>query len=147
VTVRPSAPAGLLTLGEGFLYAAPGRGWISVRDVSRLRTWLDASDVGAGRGEYQEQIKRRLVEALQDFEYTQLRVDLVDAGEELLCRVATAGKGRRGVDPQEFEELVIRIHDFNGVLNDLLSLKSAVDRAADQEEDPPGEPADEGAEP
>jgi hypothetical protein len=136
VTVRPGAPAGLLTLGPGYLYAAPGHGWFAVRDATRLETWLDAPEVGLDQEQYGQQLKRRIVEALQDFEYAELRIDLIDEGGRLLCQLTTAGKGRQGKDPQEFEDLVIRIHDVNGVLNDLLSLKSAVDRAADQGVEP-----------
>jgi hypothetical protein len=147
VTLRPVGPGRLLTLGEGYLYAAPGRGWFAVRDVTMLETVLEGSLAGADHDGYQDQIKRRLVEALQDFEYSQLRVELIEEGEEVLCRAATSGKGRRGDDPQEIEELVIRIHDFNGVLNDLLSLRSAVDRAAEEGGDPSPGPPPAGVEP
>ncbi len=117
-TVRPIA------LGAGSLAAVPGGGWIMVDDEGRLAALLESSDPRLKTDENMQVVKERLVEALTDFQYDDLRLELVPQPDGLVLRALTSGRGRRGDPPQEVGGLTINIHDIDTVLSELLLLKT-----------------------
>jgi len=120
-----------IRLGEGFLHARAGGGWIEVPDAARIETLLERSDRRFETDEQMQIVKQRLVEALVDYAYDTLTLDLLPEPEGILLRIATSGRGRRGDPPQEIGGLTINVHNMDLVLSRLLSIRSALDHAAD----------------
>jgi hypothetical protein len=123
ITWRPGT-ARPIALGEGSLAAVPGGGWITVDDAGQLAALLESSDPRLKSDENMQLVKERLVEALTDFHYDDLRLELVPETDGLMLRAVTSGQGRRGDPPQEIGGLTINIHDIDTVLSELLLLKS-----------------------
>jgi hypothetical protein len=123
VTWRPGT-ARPIALGEGSLAAVPGGGWITVDDSGQLAALLESSDPSLKSDENMQLVKERLVEALTDFHYDDLRLELVPQPDGLVLRALTSGRGRRGDPPQEIGGLTVNIHDIDTVLSELLLLKS-----------------------
>lgn len=123
VTWRPGT-ARPIALGQGSLTAVPGGGWITVDDAGQLAALLESSDPSLKTDENMQLVKERLVEALTDFHYDDLRLDLVPQPDGLVLRALTSGRGRRGDPPQEIGGLTVNIHDIDTVLSELLLLKS-----------------------
>jgi hypothetical protein len=102
-----------LEFGRGLLQAAPG-GRIQVKDLQAMSAALDQS--------VQAEIKRRVLQALADFDYDVLRADLKSDSTGLLADVRLAGRGHSGErTPLDTE---IRIHG----LDDLLKLYLGYER-------------------
>jgi hypothetical protein len=118
-TARP------FSLGEGSLASAPGGGWIAVADARRLGSLLEASDPRFATDVNMRIVRDRLVEALADFEYDELRLDLDPEPDGLLLRVRTSGRGRIGDPAQEIGGLTINVHDFDTALAEVLALNRA----------------------
>jgi hypothetical protein len=102
-----------LRFGRGLLQASPG-GRIQVKDLQAMSAALDQSG--------QAGIKRRVFEALGDFEYDVLRADLKSEPAGLMADVRLAGRGHSGErTPLDTE---IRVHG----LDDLLKLYLGYER-------------------
>jgi hypothetical protein len=95
VTFRPGAEQ-QITLGEGFLHAGPGRGWITTEDAEQLGPLLERSDPRFRTDETMQAVKQQLIDALRDYEFDILRFDLVPEQDGLTLRAFTSGRGRRG---------------------------------------------------
>jgi hypothetical protein len=79
-----------------------GRGWIRGAEDGRLRI-AEAQALAdsvlrqaPGGGAEQDRLRRELVEAMQDFDYTRLEAQLRPEGEDLLMDARIAGRGRTG---------------------------------------------------
>jgi hypothetical protein len=106
--------------GEGFLYAAPGGGFLQIRDPEALLAQQLEQDPRFRKGGDLEPVKTGIFDALRDLAYTVLKVDFEkyqDGFEEhLRARVFIAGRGRRGPRPQEFGGITINFNNFDEVL-------------------------------
>jgi hypothetical protein len=126
------------TFGEGYLHAQPGRGIIQTRDLSALEQRLEQDMPQFKTDKGLAQVKRRLLNALQDFEYSVFRIDFIPTETELMAETIISGKGRQGPDAQEIGELRILLREFDVLLRQLLLGKELFDRIGEDEDDEEG---------
>lgn len=126
--IRPSR----IWLGQGYFHAASGGGRISVSDNGALDKLLKQSDTRFGTDKNLQIVKQRLIEALRDFRYDTLQFDLLTEKQGTTLRAFTSGRGLHGESPQEIGGLTVNIPNIDVVLSQLLSLRSALDYAADR---------------
>lgn len=118
-----------LAFGNGYLFAEPGGGYLEVDDAMALEELLESQDPRFRTDETLSRVKRNIVDALRDFEYSMLRVDLVKEREGVTASIATSGKGRRGNPPQEIGSLNVNIRGFDQLLNDLIMMQASMRRS------------------
>lgn len=106
----------VLTFGEGFLYAKPRKGWVKLADRAedRRQTYETIEQAIA---DLAKEAKRRLLEAVNDYEFDTLQFDFIRRNTTILCRVTTTGRGRVGAK-QEIGGLVINIDNFGALLSE-----------------------------
>lgn len=135
ITFRPQANW-KLSLGEGFLYTTPGPGQMTMPSANIAGDLLDAADPRFKSVPELMAARDRIVSAVTDFEYSMFRFNIQPdtAGEGMMLRVETRGKGRLGPNPQEIGGLVINIHNFDKLANQALFTRTRlnVDRALEQ---------------
>jgi hypothetical protein len=112
----------VLTFGEGFLYAKPGKGWIKLADRAEARRQAFTT-VEQAIADLAKEAKLRLLEAINDFEYDTLQFDFIRQNTTVLCRVTTTGRGRTGFK-QEVGGLTVNIDNFGALLSERI-LRSA----------------------
>lgn len=127
---------GRLTLERGYVYSVPGKGRVGIRDEQWLRTlMLYVNEAMAGHP-HLYLVAQRMEEALRDFEYTYLTVDLKRAGQETAARIEVRGKGVKGDPPQEIGSLVLNVNDLDELINRVLGFtmtgRESVDRALEE---------------
>ena len=128
-----SYAAGKIRLGTGYVYAVPGTGNLGIRDEAWLKTlMLYVNEAMAGHP-YLSLVSERMEQALRDFQYNYLTIDLKKAGSETAARVELRGKGVQGDPPQEIGSLVLNINDLEELINRVLGFKmtsgESIDRA------------------
>jgi len=133
VQIRPDAGK-KLHFGEGFLYAAPGKGEIRMLQFE-VGEEVVRQALGGDQPIWQLRAARdNVLEAFRHFEYTMLRFDFRREGGLFVCRAATAGKGVKG-QKQEVN-LNVNLFGFDDALNNAILVKtgsdSALDRAIDR---------------
>lgn len=112
-------------IATGGLHSVSAGGWIRTGEADTLEKMLAQSVAeGSVSGRWNE-IKDRVVRALQDFQYSMFNVELEPEGDDTVCRLTTAGKGRQGPEAQEIGSLTVNIHQFGYVLDNVLRGKSA----------------------
>jgi hypothetical protein len=131
IVFRPHG-ASRITLGEGSLEATPAGGWIRTADAAEIAVLLEQSDPRFRTDETMRAVKQRLIDALRDYAYDALRFDLVPERDGLMLRVFTKGRGRQGSSPQEIGGLTVNVHDIDGVIAGLLSVRRAIDQDSDR---------------
>lgn len=106
----------VLTFGEGFLYAKPGKGWVKLaeRAEDRRQTYETIEQAIA---DLAKEAKRRFLEAVNDYEFDTLQFDFIRKNSTILCRVTTTGRGRIG-NKQEIGGLVVNIDNFGALLSE-----------------------------
>jgi hypothetical protein len=109
----------VLSLGNGVLMADPAQGNIRIKDRKIAQQLLDQVDVGAQK--YAEEVKDRIVAALEDFQYSSLSIEFSPEAKDYVCQVQASGKGRTGSNPQEFAAIVVNVHNFNALLRDAVT--------------------------
>ncbi len=125
-----------VTIGDGYLYSAPGAGRLGIRDEDWLETLLlYVRDAMSGHP-YLSLVSERLEQALRDFEYNFLAVKLVPGLEDTSARVELRGRGVKGDPPQEVGSLVINVNDLGEIVNRVLrfqlSKDESIERALDE---------------
>lgn len=123
VVLEPSAQ-NPLRIVNGILVTQPESGVLQVRDAEALGRLLEDADPQFAGDAQLAEVKDRIVAALTDFEYSMLRIDFEQRGEEVLCRIELRGRGRQGPQAQEIGSLVININQFGT----LLRMKTGIDR-------------------
>jgi hypothetical protein len=105
----------VLTFGEGFLYAKPGKGWVrlSSRDTTPQQIYKTLEEAIANLA---REAQERLLAAVMDFEFDTLKFDFIREDKGVLCRIATTGRGRTGLK-QEVGGLTVNIHNFGTLLS------------------------------
>jgi hypothetical protein len=119
-------------LGQGYFHSTPGGGRISVADAGGLDKLLEQSDPRFRTDQNMQVLKQRLIEALRDFRYDTLQFDFLPERQGTMLRAFTSGRGLRGEQPQEIGGLTVNVPNIDVVLWQLLSLRSALDHAADR---------------
>jgi hypothetical protein len=112
---------------EGYLFAQPAGGWIKTDDSEAISRIVEAGTASLSGDERLEQVRDRVVAALQDYQYTMLRLHFIPEDQGLLCTLMTKGRGRKGPDAQEIESLTINLHGFDEAIRAALAGKSLWD--------------------
>lgn len=116
-----------LAFGAGEL-AATGPGVIRVEDRGMIQQALAASgSIDLGVAGARLNLQDRIVEALREFQYHDLRFTLIPATNEVLMRISMSGRGVRGAR-QAFDPLTINVEDVNTILNTAAEAKWRWDR-------------------
>ncbi|MFN2341890.1 MAG: YdbH domain-containing protein, partial [Desulfonatronovibrio sp.] len=106
-----------ITLGNGYLYSVPGTGKLGIKDEQWLEALLSyVRDAMAGH-EYLATVSERLEQALQDFEYNYLTINIRQGLLGTSARIELRGKGVEGDPPQEVGSLVINVNDLEEIVN------------------------------
>lgn len=127
---------GRVTFERGYVYSVPGTGRVGIRDEQWLRTiMLYVNEAMAGHPQL-SLVAQRMEEALKDFEYTYLTMDLKKAGHETAARIELRGKGVAGDPPQEIGSLVLNVNDLDELINRVLGFtmtgRESVGRALEE---------------
>ncbi len=121
-----------ILLGDGYLHSVPGQGKLAIRDEKWLNTLLLYVREAMAGHEYLSVVTRRLEEALKDFEYDFLTLDLIPLENDVRARIELRGRGVRGDPPQEVGSLVININDLGEIVNRVLHLQLGRDESIRQ---------------
>lgn len=125
-----------ITLGNGYLYSMPGTGRLGIKDEQWLEALLSyVRDAMAGH-EYLSTVSERLEQALQDFEYNYLTINIRQGLLGTSARIELRGKGVEGDPPQEVGSLVINVNDLEEIVNRVLRFQltkeESIERAFDE---------------
>lgn len=109
-----------ITFGDGFLYTRPGAaGGLKFLDSETASNLLEQSDPRFRSDKNFALVKQRVVDALRDFQYDRLGLELQNDQERpgaLTARLKVHGKGRTGPKPQELD-LTFNFTGVDEVLN------------------------------
>lgn len=123
---------GKVTIGNGFLYSLPGTGRLGIKDEAWLETLLlYVRDAMKGHP-YLSTVSERLEQALQDFEYHYLTVDLKKGAEDTSARIELRGQGVEGDPPQEVGSLVINVNDLGEIINRALRFQMTAEESIEK---------------
>jgi hypothetical protein len=117
---------------NGLLVADPPTGFVRTHDAQRLGAMLDESNPELAIDETLRLVKQRIIDALEDFGYTTLRLEFIPDGRDTTLRAELQGKGRRGANAQEFSGLVVNFHHFADALQNVLNARSAISGMREQ---------------
>jgi len=124
---------GRVMLGNGYIHALPGTGRLGIRDEEWMNTLMHYVNEAMAGHAYLEIVADRMEEALRDFIYDYLTVDLRRVNGETSARVELRGEGARGDPPQEIGSLVLNINNLEEVINRALGFVmtsgESIDRA------------------
>lgn len=121
-----------IDIGKGYLYSVPGTGRFGIKDEK----WLDAlmlyvREAMAGH-KYLSLVSERMEQALRDFEYNFLSVELEPGNGDTAASIELRGKGLRGESPQEVGSLVINVNSIEEILNRLLRFYQTKQQSIEQ---------------
>lgn len=120
-----------LRFGQGFLYAQPGGGNLRFYDVELVNTILDQGGSPLATDPKLRMVKNNLVEAMKNFDYSQLKFDFIPQPDgSLLCRIHTAGEGRMGAK-QPIGGLTVNLSRFDFYMNSAIMVKLGTSQALD----------------
>ncbi len=123
---------GKVTIGNGFLYSVPGTGRLGIKDKAWLETLLlYVRDAMKGHP-YLSTVSERLEQALQDFEYNYLTVNLKKGAEDTSARIELRGRGVEGDPPQEVGSLVINVNDLGEIINRALRFQMTAEESIEK---------------
>ena len=137
-----------LKFSPGFLYGTPGvKGWIQLSETPKVKETLDPAikrvvdrtvkevaerDPRVSKEALQTEIRKRIVDGLEDFEYAILRADFMMVEGALRPVVFLAGQGRTGAR-QEFKGVTLEFPvDFDKLLNGAIITKRGAVRAVEK---------------
>lgn len=124
VAILPKQPSPV-RLGQGFLYANPEGGYIQMADASTAQSLLESVT------DLPQQVQQRAVQALQDFQYRWLKLELIPRGADTSVRIVASGQGRQSSKDQpavQIGRFELNIHGLNQAINQMLLVKRASDQ-------------------
>lgn len=128
-----SYEAGKIRLDTGYVYAVPGTGHLGIRDDAWMKALMFYVNEAMAGHPYLSLVSERMEQALRDFQYNYLTIDLKKADSETAARVELRGKGVQGDPPQEIGSLVLNVNDLEELINRVLGFKmtsgESIDRA------------------
>ncbi len=127
-----SYAAGKIRLDSGYVYAVPGTGHLGIRDDAWMNALMFYVNEAMAGHPYLSLVSERMEQALRDFQYSYLAIDLKKAGSETAAKVELRGKGVRGDPPQEIGSLVLNINDLEELINRVLGLKMTSEESIDR---------------
>jgi hypothetical protein len=107
-----------VAIGSGYLYAAPGGGTLQVRQPQTLAPIIEQSNLA--------DMKQNLLEALKDYQFDILSVDLIQDSRGLTARLVTSGRGHAGPVPVEIKRLTVNLIGVHSLLDVFLELSSMI---------------------
>ncbi|WP_028573921.1 intermembrane phospholipid transport protein YdbH family protein [Desulfonatronovibrio hydrogenovorans] len=124
---------GRVILEDGYLYSVPGTGRLGIRDEEWLEVLLLYVREAMRGHPYLSTVSQRLEQALRDFEYNFLAVNLTRGMLDTSARIELRGRGVEGDPPQEVGGLVINVNDLGEIINRVLhfqiSKEESIERA------------------
>lgn len=114
VAYPPQARRGAF-VGSGML-RAQSDGWIETADRDLVERVIAGSDAFLAPDPRLNEVRDRLVAALQDFAFSRLVIELVSQPDGVSARVETTGVGRTGPQPQEVD-LNLNMNGFDQLVN------------------------------
>lgn len=109
VRTRPKLSA---TFGQGYLFAEGG-GWLRVMGTEEyVKEHIPATGPSA---EYTEVVQRRIIHALENFNFEKLRFDLIEKDDGLTLRVGVVGRGADVLEGTVGNQELDLTLNFNGV--------------------------------
>jgi len=112
-----------ISYGNGFLYAAPGKGWLRMANSRLVGDILQRQDPRFATRKPFRELKERVVSALLNFEYTLFKTDLINEEGRLRARIHCEGKGRKQPQPYIFD---VNINDIDEILDGYIIIQRAV---------------------
>lgn len=114
-----------IQFGEGVLQQQAD-GWVHIADADLLAQTLSHARPASLSAEQWQQVQGKVREALRDYQYSVMRIDFIPHDDDVLCRIQTSGRGRKGPDPLEFGLLTVNVNNFNHVFNEAIRFSSAL---------------------
>lgn len=112
-------------IGQGFLYANPEGGFVQIADEQTAQSLMEnVTDLP-------QQVQQRAIQALQDFQYRWLKLEMIPRGADTAVRIVASGQGRQGTEETpavQIGRLEVNIHGFNQAINKLLLVKRSSDQ-------------------
>ncbi len=121
-----------VTIGQGYLYSVPGAGRLGIRDEEWLDVLLLYVREAMRDHPYLSLVSERLEQALRDFEYNFLAVQLEPGLEDTAARIELRGRGVEGDPPQEVGSLVINVNDLGEIVNRVLRFQLTRDESIER---------------
>ncbi|MFP4236259.1 MAG: YdbH domain-containing protein [Desulfonatronovibrio sp.] len=118
-----------VTIGQGYLYSVPGTGRLSIKDEEWLDMLLLYVRQAMKDHPYLSTVSERLEQALRDFEYDFLSVNLEPGPDDTSARIELRGKGVQGDPPQEVGSLVVNVNDLQEIVNRVLHFQLTRDES------------------
>ena len=107
-----------ISFGNGFLYAAPGPGHLTFADAQAFAPIANAvvdSSLQGQTEQLKQTVKRQIVSALTDIEYSRLTIDLLHDQRGLVAKLEVGGRGRQ-VPEQGIKRLTVNLVGFEDAL-------------------------------
>lgn len=130
VTVDPSRKDRPFEIGDGYLYAEPGKGGIRLLDRNLAEQVAAGANIPMDNPQVAAEIRQRLIDTIMDFQYDVLRVDLVPGEGGVDGRVFVSGQGRQAVNPVPIGGLTFNIREFDRTVMDLLETRARLNRGS-----------------
>jgi len=117
-----------IQFGNGSFRTTPGqKGWIQIKDTKPLEQAIaQVARASVPRGlsdqvktKVEEDIRSRILEALHDFEYDELRLDFINREGKFVARAFMKGRGRFG-HKQEFGGVTLNFPGLDAFLRDAI---------------------------
>jgi hypothetical protein len=121
-----------VNFGEGHLYPeARHTGWIQVKDKELAATLTGQAGASSAAGRIQREVRNRLLETFEDFEYDELKIDFfkwrdVEGRDRTGAKLFVKGRGRRG-ERQEIGGYTLINRDFDRALVTTIIRKRQID--------------------
>jgi hypothetical protein len=115
-----------IDFGDGFLYATPGAGKLSLGKKAELVADMVQKSGGAGaNAQIVGQVRTRILEALRNFRYDQIKTSFIRDRNGLVARIEAHGRGAEGPKPQELD-LTVNVNGVDQAFNNLLVVKKVL---------------------
>lgn len=116
ITLDPLSMDRVLSLGRGFIHAAPGNGSIVVGERKLVEDVVKQSNVALPAVQGVD-MNKALIDALTDFVYGSLAFELVPGDDGVTLVVNIAGRGRQSNPPINFQGITINVPGFDKLIN------------------------------
>ena len=121
-----------VSIGQGYLYSVPGVGRLGIRDEEWLEALLAYVRQAMAGHPYLSTVSERLEQALSDFEYNFLSVNLDPEAAGTSARIELRGRGVQGDPPQEVGSLVVNVNDLEEIVNRVLRFQLTKDESIER---------------
>jgi hypothetical protein len=115
-----------MSFGDGFLYATPGTGRLTMGDnIGVVESLMNQSDARFTQDDKMSQVKSLMLESLRDFDYKALKVEFKNGSNGLVATIQAEGKGRSRPNLPEIIP-TLNISGLDQLLNEVLVIKKGL---------------------